>query len=123
VNMAGERNEHVIVHGMKYKNWKKRKNVSRGNVRVIDVITCWKRNKHMESGRNCVLIDDNEELREDWEKKGGVFVWHRNIEGTLKELRKLGILKKKQGDDKEDSNNEETENNNGDSINNEEDQD
>ena len=59
---------------------------------VTNIITCWSFNKHYESGRHAVLIDDRISLREAWEAKGGIFVHHTNTESTLHKLRELGVL-------------------------------
>jgi len=58
------------------------------------VITCWSKNKHMESGAGHVLIDDRESLRDAWEEAGGIFVHHVNTEQTLRILRERHILVK-----------------------------
>jgi hypothetical protein len=59
---------------------------------VVNVITCWSRNKHLESGMRTVLIDDRESLARDWEMRGGIFVHHTSTKTTLKQLKELGIL-------------------------------
>ena len=64
----------------------------RGDTIWCKVITCWSRNKHLESGPGRVLIDDREDLREPWEARGGIFVLHVNTEQTLRTLRQLKIL-------------------------------
>lgn len=56
------------------------------------VITCWSRNKHLESGPGRLLIDDRLSLRDAWEEAGGVFVHHVNTERTLRTLREMNIL-------------------------------
>ena len=56
------------------------------------VITCWSRNKHLESGPGRVLIDDRQDLRGDWEARGGIFIHHVNTEQTLRLLRQKNIL-------------------------------
>jgi hypothetical protein len=40
-----------------------------------------------------ILIDDRDELATDWERAGGVFVWHTSTETTLQRLRELGVLR------------------------------
>jgi hypothetical protein len=59
---------------------------------IISVITCWSKNKHCESGRNRILIDDRLKLRDAWVAKGGIFIHHQSTQQTLDELRQLGIL-------------------------------
>ena len=57
------------------------------------VITCWSDNKHYEAHPGAVLIDDRNELRQKWEEKGGIFVHHNgNVDDTLYELVRLGVL-------------------------------
>jgi hypothetical protein len=56
------------------------------------VITCWSRNKHLESGPGRVLIDDRLDLRDNWEARGGIFIHHVNTEQTLRLLREKKIL-------------------------------
>jgi hypothetical protein len=79
VDMAGKKNTHETVSGRKRKG-------------VVNVITCWSRNKHHESKKNHVLIDDRVSLREAWEENGGIFVHHTSAERTLQVLRERGIL-------------------------------
>lgn len=61
---------------------------------VCRVITCWSSNKHYESGPGHVLIDDRLSLKDDWERKGGIFIHHQpgNLEGTLRQLEECGLL-------------------------------
>jgi hypothetical protein len=80
VDMAGYQRSHHVVEGRK----------KEGD--VVNVITCWSRNKHMESGVRCVLIDDRENQAKEWEMRGGIFVHHTSTERTLRELRERGIL-------------------------------
>jgi hypothetical protein len=57
------------------------------------VITCWSRDKYLESGENAVLIDDRLELRRDWEAAGGTFIHHNgNVQETIQKLHRAGIL-------------------------------
>lgn len=79
VDMAGYQRSHSAVEGERKKG-------------VVNVITCWSRNKHVESGMRSVLIDDRQSLARDWEMRGGIFVHHTSTERTLKQLRELGIL-------------------------------
>lgn len=79
VDMAGTRSAHEIVSGRKTKG-------------VVNVITCWSKNKHHESGENHVLIDDRLKLKHEWEQKGGTFIHHTDAESTLTVLRNMGIL-------------------------------
>ncbi len=91
VDMAGKRYIHEVVSGRK-----------RNNGDVINVITCWSKNKHEESRRNHVLIDDRLALREAWEEEGGIFVHHTSTVRTLEVLRERGILGCKDDDDDDD---------------------
>ena len=59
---------------------------------VVNVITCWSKNKHFKSGPNRVLIDDTVKLMPDWVAKGGIFVHHTSTKKTLVQLKNLGIL-------------------------------
>ncbi|KAL7562861.1 hypothetical protein ACA910_002476 [Epithemia clementina (nom. ined.)] len=59
---------------------------------VYSVITCWSKNKHFESGPGRVLIDDRKQLREEWEAKGGIFIWHQSTATTLEQLKSRGII-------------------------------
>ena len=86
VDMAGKKSTHEAVSGRKRKGF-------------INVITCWSRNKHCESKKNHVLIDDRVSLREAWEEKGGIFVHHTSAERTIEVLRERGILERADGDD------------------------
>lgn len=58
----------------------------------IDVITCWSKNKHYESKRNHVLIDDRLKLKDDWTSKGGIFIHHTNTKDTIRQLKECGIM-------------------------------
>ncbi len=86
VDMAGKKSTHEAVLGRKRKGF-------------INVITCWSRNKHCESKKNHVLIDDRVSLREAWEEKGGIFVHHTSTERTLEVLKERGILGRADGED------------------------
>ena len=81
VDMAGKKNNHEIVSGRKKRNNS-----------TINVITCWSRNKHHESRKNHVLIDDRIALRDAWEENGGIFVHHTSAKRTIEILRERGIL-------------------------------
>jgi hypothetical protein len=84
VDMAGKKSAHELVAGMR-----------KDKVGVVNVITCWSKNKHCESGRNHILIDDRLSLREAWEEGGGIFIHHTNTKRTLAALREKGVLKDK----------------------------
>ena len=88
VDMAGKRYIHEVVSGRK-----------RNNGNVINVITCWSKNKHEESRENHVLIDDRLALREAWEESGGIFVHHTSTVRTLEVLRERGIIGCKNDDE------------------------
>ena len=79
LDMAGVKSKHEIVSGRRKKG-------------VVNVITCWSRNKHFESRENHVLIDDRLKLKHEWEKNGGTFVHHTDAASTLSVLREMGIL-------------------------------
>lgn len=90
VDMAGKKSAHELVGG-------RRKHKSG----VVNVITCWSKNKHCESKKNHVLIDDRLSLQEAWEERGGIFIHHTNTERTLSMLRNKGVLKSNNKPDKE----------------------
>ena len=81
VDMAGTKKAHEVVSG--------RRSKEEG---VVNVITCWSHNKHCESRRGAVLIDDRLSLQQDWVARGGIFIHHTNTRKSLGELRRLGIL-------------------------------
>jgi len=83
VDMAGKKSAHELVAG-------RRKN----KPGVVNVITCWSKNKHYESKENHVLIDDRLSLKEAWEAQGGIFIHHTNSERTLEILQEKGMLDK-----------------------------
>ena len=58
---------------------------------VMKVITCWSKNKWLESGEGKILIDDREDLGVKWVEKGGTFVHHTSTEATLQALVALGV--------------------------------
>ena len=41
-----------------------------------------------------VLIDDNQQLAEKWELRGGIFIHHTSTEETLRKLKEVGVLPK-----------------------------
>jgi len=79
VDMAGLKSSHDRVKGIRKKG-------------VVNVMTCWSKNKHYESCSTAVLIDDNVNFAEKWEEKGGLFILHKNTALTLKTLREHGVL-------------------------------
>ena len=79
VDMAGKKSAHEAVSGRRQED-------------IVNIITCWSRNKHFESGRMAVLIDDREALAEKWRDYGGIFVHHTSTPKTLSELKRHGIL-------------------------------
>lgn len=81
VDFAAPKRAHELVSG-----------VLKEDEEVVNVITCWSRNKHYKSGPNRILIDDTQKLKSYWVKKGGIFVHHTNTKNTLKQLQKLGII-------------------------------
>jgi hypothetical protein len=83
VDMAGYWHTHAPVH----------EHLSERCEQRCNVVTCWSFNKHYESGPGRVLIDDRWQLRDDWERKGGLFVHHTDLESTLTQLYRHGILK------------------------------
>mmetsp|Transcript_9202 Transcript_9202/g.19628 ORF Transcript_9202/g.19628 Transcript_9202/m.19628 type:complete len:83 (-) Transcript_9202:78-326(-) len=77
--MAGKKNAHEVVLGRRKEG-------------VVNVITCWSKNKHFESRENHVLIDDRTSLATAWESRGGIFIPHTSAEKTLSLLREKGIV-------------------------------
>lgn len=65
VDYAAPKRQHEVVHGRLQKE-----------KHIVNVITCWSKNKHYKSGPGKVLIDDTEKLMQDWVAKGGIFVLH-----------------------------------------------
>lgn len=98
VDMAGGKYEHKVVKGQRSASTATKAHKER-HTNVIDVITCWSRNKHCESGNGRVLIDDRIKLKKDWESQGGIFVHHLDSVSTLRKLRHLGILMEEGGND------------------------
>lgn len=96
VDMAGKKNTHTTVSGQKKRHTTNNKtdqnNNSSNNTTVINIITCWSKNKHYESKKNHILIDDRLSLREAWEGNGGIFVHHTSAVETIRILRERGIL-------------------------------
>uniref|UniRef100_A0A7S2EM95 Uncharacterized protein n=1 Tax=Trieres chinensis TaxID=1514140 RepID=A0A7S2EM95_TRICV len=80
VDMAGKKSSHERVEGR----------IVEG---VVNVITCWSKNKHHESRDGAVLIDDRESLGGEWRKKGGIFIHHTSSTTTIEKLIQLGIIK------------------------------
>ena len=81
VDMAGKKASHELVTG--------RRKDKEG---VVNVITCWSKNKHCESKANHILIDDRLALREKWEQRGGIFIHHTSAERSIELLRERGVL-------------------------------
>jgi len=93
VDMSGKGMKHSNVNG----------GIRRKDEGVINLITCWSKNKHVESCEGMILIDDRADLGIDWSNAGGTFVHHVNTRETLKVLRGLGVLPEvdvKVGEDK-----------------------
>ncbi|KAL7531501.1 hypothetical protein ACHAWF_003793 [Thalassiosira exigua] len=86
--MAGKKSAHEVVYG--------RRKVKKG---VVNVITCWSKNKHQESKSNHVLIDDRLALCDEWEweRRGGIFIHHTSTKRTSSMLRKKGVLSESEG--------------------------
>ena len=80
VDMAGKDLSHTNVNG-----------VLEGEG-VTNIITCYSKNKHYESGPGCILIDDTLALKEAWVAKDGIFIHHKSAQKTLCELKELGVL-------------------------------
>ena len=79
--MAGKKASHELVTG--------RRKDKEG---VVNVITCWSKNKHCESKANHILIDDRLALREKWEQRGGIFIHHTSAARSIKLLRERGVI-------------------------------
>ena len=41
--------------------------------------------------KGCVLIDDKEKARGPWEAAGGTFILHTSAEGSVRQLKELGV--------------------------------
>ena len=96
VDMAGKKYTHTTVSGQKKRHINNKKDQNNDNnnstTTVINIITCWSKNKHYESKKNHILIDDRISLREAWEGNGGMFVHHTSAVETIRVLRERGIL-------------------------------
>jgi hypothetical protein len=107
VDMAGQHFRHArvnenprfVVHSpFRQRNHRRRllrqSETAAATPRTQRVITCWSTNKHHESRPGAVLIDDCLRLRDDWERKGGIFIHHEtgNAQNTLKQLVERGVL-------------------------------
>jgi len=106
VDMAGEKSTHTLLTGTRIMRHSPRHDPVEAksdhfttstpdtapNIITVNVITCWSKNKHMESRRGAVLIDDRLDLKEAWESKGGIFIHHTNTVNTLAQLRLKKII-------------------------------
>ncbi|GFH47468.1 hypothetical protein CTEN210_03943 [Chaetoceros tenuissimus] len=94
-----------IFNHIDYANAKRAHSIKTGARRkgenVVNVLTCWSRNKHCESAENHVLIDDREDLGEKWRAKGGIFIHHTSTANSIQQMVKLGIFN--DGNDNEDA--------------------
>lgn len=90
VNKAGPKQSHHQVSSYSEEISDKKK----GNNKVIDVITCWSKNKHFECKPGYILIDDRISLQKEWEAKGGIFVHHVNAKKTIEMLIAKKIIEK-----------------------------
>lgn len=91
VDMAGHWYGHRCINGV------------RRSEEATHIITCWSYNKHHEAaaaGPGAVLIDDRLSLKTDWEKAGGIFIYHRtgDVDATLRQLYDHGILQEDASD-------------------------
>lgn len=62
------------------------KNLKRETKKEIKVNVCASKDKNKFCKNNDILIDDRFELKEGWEKMGGIFVYHTSTKNTIKEL-------------------------------------
>jgi len=101
VDMAGQDMTHTNPDGIYIPRKRQRNKESHNNEDnhhdhycsiAVDVITCWSRNKHMESKPGAILIDDRQDLGEAWESKGGIFIHHTSTANTLTVLRRLNVI-------------------------------
>jgi len=79
--MAGVKDSHVQQNLQNYRS-----------TNVVNLITCWSKNKHEESARGKILIDDRADLGIRWVEKGGIFIHHTSTVTTLVRLRELGLI-------------------------------
>ena len=71
-----KRNLHALVHG--HKN---------DDETVIQLITCWNNRKSKECRiPGSIFIDSRPAAQASWEKKGGVFILHKDTKTTLQQL-------------------------------------
>lgn len=83
---AAPKQEHRCIAGQRLSNHNR-----------VNVITCWSKNKHLESKAQCILIDDrgdHKNLRKNWEAKGGIFIQHNDAETTIQKLVDIGVIDK-----------------------------
>mmetsp|Transcript_23750 Transcript_23750/g.36646 ORF Transcript_23750/g.36646 Transcript_23750/m.36646 type:complete len:307 (+) Transcript_23750:38-958(+) len=81
VDYAAPKRQHEVVQGR-----------MRKEEHIVNVITCWSKNKHHKSGPGKVLIDDTEALMSDWCSKGGIFILHTDTKSTIQKLKSHGII-------------------------------
>ena len=89
VDMAGSKSTHCIVRGRKWSQ-----SVREVEVVFLNTYIVMMNGAHIvhRLPLDSILIDDNEDLKEKWESRGGIFVHHTDTERTLRKLKEHGIL-------------------------------
>lgn len=88
----------TVLTGLPIGNWAKPQKITWCKNKLgedIRVLTCLSREKaqtakqHTPKTHTPILIDDREELREQWEKAGGIFIHHKTADKSIEELEKI----------------------------------
>ena len=61
----------------------------------VPVVICMGRDKPRRSGPGHVPVDDRDQTREGWERKGGAFVHRTSAERSIAALRRLGFTRER----------------------------
>lgn len=84
----------TILTGLPLGRWaapQKRRWVARMLGAHVPVIACMSRDKPRHAGPGHVLVDDRAGGRAGWEAAGGIFIHHRDADGSIAALRALGF--------------------------------
>ena len=83
--------EPVILTGLPRGNWAAQQKVrwAKEHFPGTRIITCMAVNKRDHAHPGDVLVDDNDKYRHLWEEVGGIFIHHKSVDDTLRQLAKL----------------------------------